>query len=238
MNELELTPDIQQWLETPPDERDIYAGAQLLLRVSRNRILYNNIIRNPLAKASLLEYHLRKILDRRLPDTSIGVKSNTVEAQSPLVLDAPRRTAFQNGKRPDHDELPEEVRNLYVVNADIMRRMREAHTRLRLITTANSSNPDVDRAAITKEITLLDRQYRDNWNRYDHYVKDTPVESTVMATDPRTVQKNTVKILNLLLGKYAKTPNKANAERIKQLYATVANPSDELCKKMIAAKLL
>ena len=64
--ELELTPKVQQWLDTPESERDIAAGAELLLRINRNKILHRNIMRNPERKKDVLEYHLQKILKERL----------------------------------------------------------------------------------------------------------------------------------------------------------------------------
>lgn len=62
--------------------------------------------------------------------------------------------------------------------------------------------------------------------------------ATVKAVDVRTVQKNAVKTLNLLLGKYAKSPSEAAAARIRELYASVASPTDGLREKMSAAGLL
>lgn len=242
MINLELTPKIKEWLAADPDKRDLKAGAELLLRITRNRILYANIMRNPVAKASLLEYHLQKILKNRLIDTTheeVKLLMGQVDAiASARGLSASTRTPFQNGKRPDHDELPDEVKQLYVDNADIMRRMREAHTRLRMINPQNSTCPDSDRYPFAKAIIEYDRQYRDNWNTYDHYVKGTPVAATVKAIDVRTAQKNVVKTLNLLLGKYMKSPTDAAAERIRTLYTSVANPSDSLRAKMQAADLL
>lgn len=242
MIELELTPKIQEWLAVDPGKRDIKAGAELLLRITRNRILYNNIIRNPVGKASLLEYHLQKILKNRLINTTheevkqMMVKVDYIADQRGLTRTA--RTPFQNGKRPDHDELPEDVKRLYVENAELMRRMREAHTRMRMITPLNSTCPDSDRYPLAKAIIEYDRRYRDNWNTYDHYVKGTPLAATVKAVDPRTEQKNVVKTLNLLLGKYMKSPSEASAKRIRELFASVANPSDTLRAKMQDADLL
>ncbi len=243
MIDLELTPKVREWLDTDPDKRDMKAGAELLLRITRNRILYTNIMRNPRGKASLLEYHLQKILKTRLIDTTreevkqMMVQVDAVARQRGLD-NSPSRSQFQNGKRADHDELPDEVKQLYVENAELMRRMREAHTRLRMISPQNSTCPDSDRYPLAKAIIEYDRRYRDNWNVYDHYVKGTPVAATVKAVDSRTAQKNTVKTLNLLLGKYAKTPTDAVAERIRELYAGVANPTDALHKKMADADLL
>lgn len=242
MINLELTPKIKEWLAADPDKRDLKAGAELLLRITRNRILYNNIIRNPVGKASLLEYHLQKILKNRLIDTTheevklMMAKVDDIAAARGLSASA--RTPFQNGKRADHDELPDEVKQLYVENAEIMRRMREAHTRLRMINPQNSTCPDSDRYPLAKAIIEYDSRYRDNWNVYDHYVKGTPMAATVKAVDERTAQKNLVKTINLQLGKYSKSPTEATAARIKELYAQIANPSDVLRAKMLAADLL
>ncbi len=242
MINLELTPKIQEWLAADPDKRDLKAGAELLLRVTRYRILYANIMRNPSGKASLLEYHLQKILKNRLIDTTheevqqLMVQVDNIAEVRCLSTSA--RTPFQNGKRADHDELPDEVKQLYVENADLMRRMREAHTRLRMINPQNSTCPDSDRYPLAKAIVEYDRRYRDNWNLYDHYVNGTPVAATVLEVDARTAQKNIVKTTNLLLGKYAKAPSDAAAERIKAMYAKITNPSDALRNKMAAADLL
>ncbi len=65
---LELTPQIKAWLETEPAARDLELGATLLLKVTRNRILHANIMRNLPARAGIIEYHLKKIYSRRLQD--------------------------------------------------------------------------------------------------------------------------------------------------------------------------
>lgn len=242
MIELELTPEIQKYLDTDPQNRDIEAGAALLLRINRNRILYNNIMRNPARNASLLEYHLKKILKARLINTTheeVKAMMTTVDGiAAARGIDRQGRSPLQNGKRPDHDELPPEVQQLYVENADLMRRMREAHTHLRMINSQNSTCPDSDRYPLAKAIIDYDRRYRDNWNLYDHYIKGTPLASTVKAVDERTSQKNATKTLNLLLGKYARNPSEAAAERIKNLYDQLTAPSDAIRQKMNEAGLL
>lgn len=242
MIERELTPKIRQWLDTPADQRDIVAGAELLLRINNNRILYNNVLRNPAAKADLVEYQLQRELKKRLIDTT-HEQVREMMVQVDAIADAhainrPTRSAFQNGKRADHDELPPEVQQLYVDNADIMRRMRECHTRLRMINETNSTCPDSDRYPLAKAIIDYDRRYRENWNIYDHYVKGTPLAATVLAVDPRTAQKNAAKTINLLLGKYAKKNTEVLAQRIRKLYEQLPAPSDALRLKMQQAELL
>ena len=61
MIDLELTPKIKEWLETEPSQRSLHEGADLLLRVTRNRILYANVTRNLARHAGTIEYHLNKI---------------------------------------------------------------------------------------------------------------------------------------------------------------------------------
>ena len=241
MINLELTPKIKEWLDTPADQRDIAAGAELLLRVNRNRILYNNIIRNPAKHAPTLEYHLQKILKQRLIDTTHEEVARMMATVDGIAeqhgFSRSTRSEFQRGKRADHDMLPPEVQQLYVDNADIMRRMRDAHTRLRMINSTNSTCPDSDRYPLAKDIIKLDLQYRDNWNLYDHYVKGTPLAATVRAVDARTSAKNAAKTINLLLGKYAKEPSQSMADRIRKLYAQIPEPSEKVKAKMSELKL-
>lgn len=247
MIELELTPQIKQWLDTDPSKRSLTQGAELLLRITRNRIMYANLTRNITRHADTIEYHLRKIYKQRLVDTThqevrqmMGTVGSIARARG---LDRSEgtssRTEFQRGKRADHDELPEEIRQLYVDNADIMRKMRECHLHLRMITSENSTCPDSDRYPWAKEIIALDTLYRENWNKYDHYVKGTPVAAVRMVVDPRTESRNAARICNLLLGKYVRTPDDtALADRIRQAYALIDSPTVNLRKKMADAGLL
>lgn len=246
MIELELTPKIKEWLDTEPENRDLEAGAELLLRVSRNRILYQNVRQNIKAKAKTIEYHLNKIYVKRLAQiTHEEVKAMMVKVDAidrAHGLSKPESTAlrseFQRGKRADHDDLPAEIQQLYVDNGDIMRRMRDLHTKLRLISPENSTCPDSDRFPLAKHLIALDVTYRDNWNKYDHYIKGTPVAAVVPVVDTRTASKNAAKYCNLLLGKYAKNPSDELADRIRETYVAVDAPSAALTEKMKNAGLL
>lgn len=245
MIDLELTPKIKAWLDADPASRSFAEGADLLLRVSKNRILYANITRNPKAKASTLEYHLRKIYLKRIQDTtheqvrSMMKQVDAIDRARGLSRQpSANRSELQRGRRADHDLLPPEIRQLYVDNADIMRRMRDLHTHLRLISPDNSSCPDSDRYPFAKELLALDRRYRDNWNTYDHYIRGTAAADVVKAVDPRSAQANARKLCNLLLGKFAKAPDDALAARIRAAYAAVDAPSEALTAKMKEAGLL
>lgn len=238
---MELTPKIKAWLDADPSTRSLEEGAMILFRVTKNRILYDNIIRRNNVRA--LEYHMNKIWmqrQQRVTREQVAGMMDQVDriTKSCGIVPSAKKSEWQRGKRADHDQLPEEIRRLYEENLDIMRRMRECHTHLRLINPSNSSCPDSDRYPWAKQIIEYDRMYRDNWNRYDHYVMGTPPSSTVLAVDPRTASKNAAKTCNMLLGKYAKNPDEKLAERIREAYAKVNSPTIALAQKMADAGLI
>ncbi len=243
----ELTPKIKEWLDTEPEKRDLRAGAEMLMRVTMNKILYQNLMRNLPRHAEAIEYHLKKIYTRRLADITheqvAGMMRQVDSIAKARRLDLPpessNKTELQRGKRADHDELPEEIQKLYFENAEISRKMRECHLHLRMISPDNSTCPDSDRYPWAKEIIALDSLYRENWNRYDHYVKGTPVASTVLETDARSDARAAARVIHLLLGKYnPEAPDEALAQRIRDTYARIPSPTGNVRAKMQAAGLL
>ncbi len=237
----DLTPKIKAWLERPAEERDLQEGATLVLQVTRNRILYANLTRNIRARAAAIEYQLRKIHERRLHEATheeVSAMLRQVEAISRergLVGEAPTgRSVWQRGKRADHDQLPDEIQKLWEENAEIRHRMRDAHTRLRMITPENSTCPDSDRYPWAKYLIEQDRLYRENWHRYDHYARGT--RSEVQGKDEqRRESANAERLCNMLLGQYAKKPDEALAARIRETYGKVDALTDRLRQKMAEA---
>lgn len=245
MINLELTPKIKEWLETEPAKRNLAAGATLLLQITRNKIFYHNLMRNLNKNAEAIEYHLKKIYNQRLVDITHEEVEEMMKQVDAIVtargLDktpATNRSDFQRGKRADHDQLPPEIQQLYVDNADIIRRMRDAHTKIRLISPENSTCPDSDRYPLAKYLIEQDNLYRSNWNKYDHYIKGTPIDAISPSVDPRTESKNAAKLCNLLLGKYINNPEDALADRIREAYAKIIEPTERLQQKMRDANLL
>lgn len=241
----DLTLKIKNWLDAPAAERDTITGARLLLQITRNQIIFRNAMQRPERYADRVAYELRKAYNTRLNAvTKAEVSALMAQVEAINVargLDKPQdeeRTEFQRGKRADHDELPEPVQRLWEDNAEIMKKMRDCHTHLRLITPENSTCPDSDRYPWAKEIIRLDKEYRKNFNLYDHYIKGLPLAATTLVVDPRTEDKNAVKTINLALGRYVKNPSEELAEQIKALYAKIGNPTDKLVAKMSDAGLL
>ena len=190
-----LTNRLQAWLDTPAAKRSIEEGRLLVLQLIGNRILANNFQRLPGRYMSHVEYQLRKFLTVRIAKaTHEDVEAMTKQVNRIAVarhLQRPlpgKRTEpeekriaktepFRKGKRPDHDQLPEEIRACYAENLSIMQQMRSLHERLLILTEQideGSPNycPDGDRYPFVKEIIDLDDRYMKNWQKYDAYVAE------------------------------------------------------------------
>ena len=189
-----FTESLQAWMNTPDAQKNWDEGAILLLQLSGNRIMYRNISLNPKGKAEFIKGQLQKYLNFRLQklthdqvadmQTKVddivknvikpAVKSETEEANKSEEF-----ADFKAGKRPDHDDLPEEIQALYVENLDIVHRMRELHLKLRTLSLDNATCPDSERYPFLKEIINLDKKRVANWDIYDHFIPGTPVAGSV-----------------------------------------------------------
>ena len=61
-----FTQQMQAWLDTPKEKRDLAAGAMMVLKCNNNKILYQNVIRAPKRHAEVIEYNIKKWLKFRL----------------------------------------------------------------------------------------------------------------------------------------------------------------------------
>lgn len=168
-----FTEQMRQWLETPAHERDLETGARYLLKLSGNKILYRNILSRPEKGREVLEYQLQKYYNFRVQELTHA----QVKAMERQVDDIVRRNnllavkadAMPKGKRPDHDSLPDDIKARYVENLSLLRRMRELHLRLRMLSLEDSPCPDSERYPFLKELISLDKRLHDNWQAYDTY---------------------------------------------------------------------
>lgn len=169
-----FTLQLQEWINTPDEQKNWDEGALLLLQLSGNRIMYHNISVNPKGKAEFIKGKLQQYLKFRLADmTKVEVEEmqKKVDVIVQKVIKPKQDFAdFKAGKRGDHDALPDEVKALYVQNLDIIHRMRELHMQLRHLSLENASCPDSERYPFLKEIIALDKQLHSNWDIYDHFV--------------------------------------------------------------------
>ena len=193
----EFTEKIQQWLDTPHEQRDYEQGALYLLKLNGNQIMYRNLMSNPRGKAEFIEYHLRKHYNFRVKDLThaqvVAMDKQVEEIVKKHNTFTEDNTAkeFKQGKRGDHDTLPEEIQALYVENLSLLQRMREVHLKLRTLSTADAPCPDSERYPFLKELIELDTRLHANWDRYDHYTgaENEPVETVAEEKPARKTRK-------------------------------------------------
>lgn len=172
MKNSELIPKVKEWLDANPDERDLAAGALLVLQLTNNRIMYQNFMRRPKQYASRIEYELKKKYQFYLQQltheqvTEMGKQVEVIAKEHNLPNE---HEEFKKGKRADHDALPVEIQALYAQNLSIMQQMRRLHMQLQLLSVENSTCPDSERYPFLKELIDLDKQYHANWEQYDHF---------------------------------------------------------------------
>ena len=167
-----LTNDIQQWLNSPQEQRSLEKGAEMLLRLNRNRYMNAQILRR--ANFAKLEYELRKHLKIRLEGLTtrevalmeqnhLPRISAMLDAQPVIDADADHNAGNFSGRREDHDELPEDIQALYQRNGEIYFKMKQIFETLKGMEDATPC----DRHEYLLQLIELDKEYRENWNTYD-----------------------------------------------------------------------
>ena len=178
MKNSELIPKVKEWLDANPEDRDLAAGALLVLQLTNNRIMYQNFMRKPKLYASRIEYELKKKYQfylQQLTHEQVMEMGKQVEVISKEHNLPNEHEEFKKGKRADHDALPVEIQALYAQNLSIMQQMRRLHMQLQLLSVENSTCPDSERYPFLKELIDLDKQYHANWEQYDHYKVGEPL---------------------------------------------------------------
>lgn len=169
-----FTKDIQAFVSLPDrTEDDIRRGAELLLRINRNQALYQQIFRRPRRMEEKLVYELNKHLKYRLDGLTLQEvrrMNRDVTEKVDRLLSEPekektgsRDTAKTLGRRPDHDSLPAEIRQLWDDNAERWKKMKETRASIELLTMA------CDRYEYLKALDEMYTRYKTDMARYDSY---------------------------------------------------------------------
>ena len=187
-----LTARLQDFLNTPREDRDWNEGAILLLQLTNNTIMYRNLSINPKGKAEFIEGKLRAFLKAR---REVEAHDEVIILQEQVNAIIENRTEFKEdneakefkaGKRADHDRLPEDIQALYVENLDLVHRMRELHLRPRLLSDSTKQVPAAERKPLLDEFINLDKKLHANWDVYDHFVtKAETAENTQIEEQPK-----------------------------------------------------
>ena len=178
-----FTEKIRTWLNTPVNERSIEEGATMLLQLNRNRILHQNIIRRGVRMMPKLEYELKKNL--RIRDD--GKTLHEVVAMEKVIMPAVEQLvtkpeAEHAGKRADHDELPEEVQQLWDGNFERYTKIKALFEELK----AMEKMQPCDRYEKLKLLDEAEKAYREALSAYDSYVKEDnfPIKTEEQPVDP------------------------------------------------------
>lgn len=169
---------IRHWLDSAEEDRDYAEGAMLLLRIDRNRIRYNMVIRNPAKYAGQIESELRKHYEDRINRPSEAEKLKIREDAKRLLADHDKlrknnpANGFKSGKRGDHDSLPAEIQQLYVDNLDLRRALQQYHLQMRTLIKSKRECAPEDLKDICALIKKTDVKYHENWKAYDNYGKE------------------------------------------------------------------
>lgn len=226
---------LQAYLDKPEEERDLMVGSTMLLQLNRNRILHQNMARNPQKYAQRLFYELGKYLKIHSDNMTIdgivemeklvpGIESSTLE-QIRVVTDGEGTIAL--GKRADHVELPDSIKALWVQNGELARLMKSLHEKLKLM----SDMPPCDRYESLKQLLDTDKRYRDNWAQYDAYTKHLKspedVSGKVLTIDANRISANR-KVLSLNKGKLTKLKESGDLPKYHALLEKTQERYDEL----------
>lgn len=168
-----LTKDIQLWLDSPQEQRNLEQGAEMLLRLNRNRYMHAQILRR--SNFAKLEYELHKHLKIRLEglttsevarmekDALPKIEESLANGQPIISTDVDHPEGVFRGRRADHDTLPADLQALYERNGEIYFKMKQIFETLKGMEDATPC----DRHELLTQLVDLDKAYRDNWNAYD-----------------------------------------------------------------------
>ena len=218
-----FTQQLQAWLDTPSDSRDLATGAELLLRLNKNQYLHNMILRK--RNFTKLEYELRKYLNIRLEGLTkrevvameqavLPLAAESIDAGAPVIsTDDEMPEGNYRGKRPDHDTLPQNLQDLYERNGEIYFKIKQLFETLQQM----ENDTPCDRHEYLKQLDELDKAYRENWETYDTWsaVTSGPV---LPVTDAPTAQQLQAarKYVSTNKKKLAETGDEALREKIQQ----------------------
>lgn len=184
-----ITNAMVAWLHSDhSSDEAIRKGAQILIRVNRNRGLYERIIRQPQRGLKKLEYEIKKHVNMRLDGYSIEdvlklnndilPKVNTDIYQCEKLdreLQKVDNTEFSipdgkggavpssKGIRPDHDQLPAEIQAIWPANAE---RWKKIKATFELLKTIDAPCDRYEHLKLLKETWY---KYKAEMARYDDF---------------------------------------------------------------------
>ena len=184
-----FTEQIARWLDSEHTSREqIEAGAMLLLRLNRDNGMYQRIMHRPERMLSFLEYKLRRFLQIRkdgqtirdvikldneiTPHLQAIIESEPIPVEGgaellpveqPAEKDGGNEMYIRKGIRPDHDQLPDNIKAIWPANAERWKKIKEAFE------TCKSLTEPCDRYEYLKVLKDTWYKYKQEMARYDDY---------------------------------------------------------------------
>ena len=181
-----ITEGMVAWLRGDHSSGEsIKKGAELLLRVNRNRGLYERICRNPKAGVKKLEYEISKHLNYRLqgytiqdienldkeivPQVKVAIDAagGAADGEVPVVQetdgDGDTGCVVVKGMRPDHDSLPDDIKAIWPANAERWKKIKETFN---ILLSLNAPCDRFEHLQLLKESWY---KYKDEMCRYDDF---------------------------------------------------------------------
>lgn len=154
MNDITFTNKVKAWFDSEHTDDNIREGAMLLLQITNNRHLYQQIMMRPQHNLKKLQYELNKHLKYRMKGLSLDEVRKFDEVVTPVLqaavdkaeqadieaaADIPHLPVTEEeitdsigpsaiiarGKRADHDQLPENIQQIWDANAALWKKIKE-----------------------------------------------------------------------------------------------------------------
>ena len=164
------------------------AGAQLLLSLNRDHGMLQRIMHRPERMLSFLEYKLRRFLQIRkdgqtirdvikldneiTPHLQAVINSEPIPVEGgaellpveqPAEKDGGNEMYIRKGIRPDHDQLPDNIKAIWPANAERWKKIKEAFE------TCKSLTEPCDRYEYLKVLKDTWYKYKQEMARYDDF---------------------------------------------------------------------
>lgn len=150
-----FTQKVKEWFDKDHTDENIREGAMLLLQMNNNRYLFQQINFDPQGKLELLKYELQKHLNYRIEGMTLDEVKEYDKKVTPILQSAIDKTSeadkiaaelaphlpvyednedidsltpkalIARGKREDHDQLPENIQQIWDANAALWKKIKE-----------------------------------------------------------------------------------------------------------------
>ena len=202
MNDITFTNKVKAWFDSEHTDDNIREGAMLLLQITNNRHLYQQIMMRPQHNLKKLEYELNKHLKYRMKGLSLDEVRKFDEVVTPVLQEAVDKAEqadieaaadiphlpvteaeitdsigpsaiIARGKRADHDQLPENIQQIWDANAALWKKIKEHFEACKAFDQScdryeslNAANEDFRKMLVTLKEEYY--AYKQGMEVYDH----------------------------------------------------------------------